>query len=248
MKTLLFSAKALAILTTVIIFSSCKKENICDCLKSTGDIMTEKRPVTDFTDISVNNNCQVIITQDTMNSITVEAGENLMSNIKTTIDGGQLTIANENVCNWVRSYARKIKVYVHVKNLTHVNHFGSESVYSTNAITSDLIDANVIYSGDLNFIINAQNSYSRTHAGAGDITFSGTTVNHFVYDIGQGFAYCQNLSAQNVIVINKGTGECYVNAQNNLHTELSGEGDIYYSGNPAVLTTINTGSGKLIHD
>lgn len=235
------------IIIVVSVFSSCKEDPFDDCLISTGTIVTETRPVTDFTAIDIYNNPQVIITQDTLNSITIQAGKHLMGNITTTIANGKLTIQNNNECNWLRSYDKPLNIYIHVKNLTHVNHYGSGKVYSTNTITNDTVDVNVINSGDLTFIINAQNSYSRTHAWAGDVTFSGTTVNHYVYDVGQGIAHCDNLSAQNVIVISKGTGNCYVNAQSNLHTEISGEGNVYYSGSPPVITTINPGPGQLIH-
>ena len=77
---------------------------MCDCLKSTGDIIKEQRFVKDFTTLVVHDNIFVTLTQDTENSLEVEAGENLLSLIKTDVDGGTLTITNDNSCNWVLSY------------------------------------------------------------------------------------------------------------------------------------------------
>src|SRR3954464_7455314 len=97
----LFNRYKIIFLALVFVISSCKKENMCDCLKSTGDIITQEREAGDFTDLSVYDNVNVILTQDSINSITIEAGKHLMSGIKTKVESGRLTIENTNTCNWV---------------------------------------------------------------------------------------------------------------------------------------------------
>src|SRR3972149_5567093 len=86
--------------------SACKKDKP-DCFKSTGDLVREQREVGDFSSMEVYNNVNVVISQDTLNQVIIEAGENLLEEITTEINGATLVIRNNNKCNWVRSYKKK---------------------------------------------------------------------------------------------------------------------------------------------
>src|SRR5204862_3278522 len=96
-KKILFSflMSALALLNY-----SCKKENLFDCFKSTGDVMTERRSISAFTDVEINNNVNVIFVQDSLTYVEANAGENLLPLIVTEIRNGKLYIENHNTCNW----------------------------------------------------------------------------------------------------------------------------------------------------
>jgi hypothetical protein len=43
-----------------------------------------------------------------------------------------------------------------------------------------------------------------------------------------------------------GVGDCYVTATDELNVIISGEGDVYYAGNPPVINSNITGNGNLI--
>ena len=83
----------------VFLFLSCHNENKCDCLKSTGDIITEARSISGFNKISVEDNINLFITEDSAFSLTVEAGSNLMNFIKTDVTDSCLYLQNKNKCN-----------------------------------------------------------------------------------------------------------------------------------------------------
>jgi hypothetical protein len=232
----------------LIFSSSCKKENMCDCLKSTGDIITEVRSVSDFTTIEVYKNVNVILTQDVVNSLSVEAGEHLMSNIKTEVNSGVLTISNDNVCNWVRSYEKKINVSVHVKNLGVIRHYGSETISSANEITTDGIDLNLWSSGIIDMKLNTAQSFTHQHVGAGDIKLSGYSRYSYTYNASGGFQYLQNMNSDTCIVDQRGPGDVKVNVNRKLSVSISGVGNVFYSGNPLQVESNISGSGKLIHE
>jgi hypothetical protein len=95
---------------TISLFSlSCNKENRCDCFKSTGDITSESRNISDFKKIILEDNINLYITPDTIYSLTIEAGAHLLKSIKTEVTDSCLILKNENKCNWVRNYKDKIK-------------------------------------------------------------------------------------------------------------------------------------------
>ena len=58
---------------------SCTKEHSCDCFKGTGDTTTEFRKLLPFNKISIENNINLYITEDTVFYMTVEAGSKLIS-------------------------------------------------------------------------------------------------------------------------------------------------------------------------
>ena len=232
----------------LILLSSCDKDHLLDCLKSSGSTASETREVTgEFNRIDVYNNPEVIITQDSINSITVEAGEHIISGITTEINNGTLTIRNENKCNWVRSYSKTIAVFVHVKKLDFIHHHGSSTISSTNRLENVTFDFNVWNSGDINLIVHADSIYSRQHLAVGDITLTGESTYLYIFNKSNAFTNEKNLAAQISYVVQKGTGDCHVNISQNMTVEIHDSGNIYYSGNPQVSSTI-TGSGKLIHE
>ncbi len=234
------------VLLLITFLTGCDKDHLGDCLKSTGSIVSETRPVSDFSRIDVYNNVEVIITQDTVNSITVEAGKHIMYGITTEINDGILTIRNENKCNWVRSYSKTIVVYVHEKDLNMIHHHGSATVSSANTLVGTTFDFNVWNSGDMRLSVSAGNIYSRQHSTVGDMTLSGNSTFVYIYNAGNAFTYEKDLIAQNSDIDQRGTGDIYVQASQSLAVSIHDSGNVYYSGNPQVTSSV-TGSGKLIH-
>ena len=67
---------------------SCEKLFVDDCFKSTGEITIERRESSDFENIILEDNINLILTQGNECAIMVEAGKNLLESIKTDISGG----------------------------------------------------------------------------------------------------------------------------------------------------------------
>src|SRR3954470_838525 len=108
-----------------MVLASCKKENLFDCFKSTGAIVTERRSIESFTETIIYDNVNVIIVQDSLTYLEVNAGENLLPLINTEIRGGKLIIENNNKCNWVRDFSVPVNVYMHVPHLRILDTYGS---------------------------------------------------------------------------------------------------------------------------
>ena len=178
--------------------------------------------------------------------VDIEAGDNLLPKIKTEQDGNQISISNKNTCNWVRSYSKTIAVYVHVKKLDIIQHHGSSTISSTNELQNSTFDLNVWNSGDINLAIHADSTFARQHTTVGDMTLTGHSGYCFYYSNGNGFTYDSNLQVNNATVIQRGTGDCYVNVSQSMSVEIHDSGNVYYTGNPQISSNV-TGAGKLIH-
>lgn len=216
-----------------------------DCLKSTGDIVTEHRSIEPFTELVVYDNPNVIFVQDSLTYIEVNAGEHLLPLIITEIRGGKLIIENHNKCNWVRDFSIPINVYIHLPAMRRVDTFGSGKIYSLNTLVNDTVEIDNWNTADVQLNIIANAAYSKQHAAFGDNQFSGNADFLFVYNTGQGFCDCTALAVNDAVVISKTTGQTYVNACTDLHAEISYSGNVYYRGAPAISSVI-TGTGKLI--
>ena len=236
----------LFLFSVIFLFSSCKKENLFDCLKSTGDISTETRSIASFSEVKVYDNVNVIFVQDTLTFIELRAGENLIPLVVTELRDGKLFIENHNTCNWVRDFSIPVEVYIHLPSLKIIHSFGSGNITSQNTIVTDVIELNNHNTGDIDMTIAATEIYCRQHACFGDNKINGSAQYIYIYNTGYGFCDCAALNANRATAISISTGLTYVNTCDELSAEIKSSGDIYYKGSPVIQSTI-TGSGRLIH-
>lgn len=225
-------------------FSSCKKDNACDCIKRTGNIEMTKRWVSNFDKIYVEDNLNIFITQDATFDVEVEAGKNVGWLIETEVSGGTLTIKNKNRCNWTRSYSKPLNVYIHMPVIKYITSDGTGTIKSTNTITTDNFDLQIKNSGNMELSVN--NTTVTSHIfGYGDVTLSGTTHEHDADIGGSSFLNCQNLNTAVTYVHTFTTGQCYVYATNLLICNIGLNGDVYCYGHPTTVQKTKTGDGQL---
>lgn len=241
--------KIMLMLAALLVMISCKKENRSDCFKSTGNIIKEERVAGDIKKIEINENINLIITQDTVNKIIVEAGEHLLPLIITEMDNDTLVIKNNNKCNWVRSFKKEINVYVTVKDLAQITTYGSGDITSTNTLTNDFFMLEMWSGGgSADLTINASESYFIIHTGSSDITVKGFSNFNYIWLHGNGWMWCDSLFTNYTVVSSLGTGDCYVNVSQALNISIHYIGNVYYSEYPnlSIIYRDTSGTGKLI--
>ena len=230
---------------------SCQKENSCDCFKSTGGNVREIRTVGNFNYIKVYDNINLYITQDTLNSVIVEAGNTLLKNISTDVVGNALIIHNNNKCNWVRSFKRKINVYVSFKLLTWIVCETSETITSTNTIIAPdtfRFDA-LISSPSVNLKLETKSSAFRFQPGSQDLTVTGKTIDNYIYTFGQSLVDFRNFTSENTLINIRGDMPVYFYSSKAIYGDFVGNGNVYYYGNPAIVDIKHTsGKGKFIKE
>lgn len=92
-----------ALLTSLFLFS-------CQYTTDVGKIIKEERTVESFNEVKVSTGIEVILTQSSNRSVTVEAGEKVIKNIETKVVGNTLRIGIKKSTKF-RSF-KKIIVYV----------------------------------------------------------------------------------------------------------------------------------------
>ena len=233
------------IILLLFLLYSCKRENMGDCFKSTGEIITEVRMVAKFDKLYVEDNVNVFITIDSIREVRIEAGKNLIPLITTEVVNNQLTIKNNNRCNWVRSYKHKVNAYITVNDIKHIHNNGYGKIVSTDTIETDIIRISVENQGDVELILKADYTYCDMHS-SGDIILKGWTGVNEISTYGSNWVRCSGLRTGYTYLWSHTTGDCYVNVTKELGAYIYSIGNVYYSGNPpSVITEIN-GSGQVI--
>jgi hypothetical protein len=228
---------------SAFLITGCKKENMCDCIKRTGDIISETRSLSGFDRVVLVDNVNVFIAQDTVFEVRVEAGENIVPLIKTIVEDGTLTIRNDNRCNWTRSYKKPMNVYVKMPELKYITNMGTAKITGLNTITKPL-ELETKNSGDIEFHVN--NSRVITHMfGYGDIILHGTSAQHDCSIGGDGFLYAADLHTGYTWLETFTSGLCYIYANDLLIVNIKKKGDVYCYGHPVTVDQTISGEGHL---
>lgn len=239
--------RAFLILFVIALFAGCKKENLCDCFKSTGEMVTEERTTDPFNSIQLSENVNLYLTQDTFFSIKAEAGKNLLPLIKTRVEDNTVFISNDNKCNWVRSYKPKVNVYITMPSLIHINYIGCGDISMQNTFTGDSIYFETKNgSGLVNLDLDVRKCYLIIHTGPLDVYTKGKADELQMYYIGAGMIHCEEMPVNYAYVTNRSTGNCYINVRDLLIYHLTWSGNVYYKGNPPQIQGERTGDGELI--
>ena len=226
---------------------SCSKDNLFDCFKGAGKTIKEQRDIYYFNSIHLRNNLNLILIQDSINKVIVEAGKNIQDGIKTEVENNMLVISNENKCNWVRSYDNPMNVYVHFKKLDSLYYSSSGDVNCSNIWKNDSIKLIVFEGGgSINLSIHTFKSQFHVRYGTVDLNVTGESQVNFISASGYGPVNCSSLRNVFTYIHNASTNNCFVYTTLYLDANISSVGNIYYRGNPQTVNEYISGSGRVI--
>ena len=231
-------------LLVMALFNSCRKENRCDCIKRTGEIITDIRHISGFDEVFVENNLDVYIRQDSVSEVKVEAGEHIAPLIETEVENGVLYIRNKNRCNWTRSYKKPLNVYVSMPEVRYITSDGTGNIKGTNVFTTPVIDVQIKNSGNIEISVNNTRLLTHIH-GAGNMTLHGATNEHDCSIGGTAFMYAADMQTSYTYYDAFTLGESYINATSLLICKVRDQGDVYCYGKPSTVQKDRNGSGDL---
>ena len=227
----------------IIIFltTSCEKNTVGDCFKSTGAIEIEERSVSGFHTVLMKNNVSLFLVHSDIKKLKVEAGSNLIDNIITEVNDSILTISNLNSCNWVRDYSKPVNVYLDMSQVDTIQYRSSADLICNDTIRKELFQVDVYEgSGTISLNVNINNCIINLHAGTADVILNGITVNSYFYQNGYGRIDGGNCRSMSVYARNWGSNNLYLFAEKYLSVEIRNIGNIYYHGNPEISTTLSS--------
>lgn len=235
MKTL----KLIPIVALLFLVSSCHFD--LGQVKGNGNVVTEERTVTeDFNQVRGSAGIDVYLTEGTENKIVVEADENLLEIIETTISNGKLKITAEK--NIGRSKSKK--VHVTYTNLNSIEASSGADIVANNVIKSETLHLNSSSGADLEVEVFAKEVFTETSSGA-DLEVSGkANILHAKASSGSGL----NAKKLEVLACNARASSgatIVVNAKESMDAKASSGGDIRYYGNPSAVKEKDSSSGSI---
>jgi hypothetical protein len=205
-------------------FSSCtKNESIVgnDQIVGSGNIVSQVRAVGSFTGIQVTNLANVYVTQNPTESLRIEADDNIITRVGTSVVNGVLVVGlSEGSYNHVT-----VRVYASMAAVKRLESNGAAAMVSTNALQTDSITCRIV--------------------GAGNITLTGSATYEFAEIVGAGSINNFNLVVQSCNAIISGAGNIEVNVTQRLDATINGAGAITYAGNPGVIHPVVVGVGSV---
>jgi hypothetical protein len=227
---------------------SCNKSSP-DCFKKAGKDSKLERTLSPFKIVQLETNIEITLVKGADYKVEIFGGENLLEKVKTSVESGTLIIDNGNSCNFVRGYDDPIKVTVTAPKYDNV---------ITNSVGSIITNAD--FQQDTMFFrseggdikINGTYTELKTSShGNGNVYFSGTTTNMYVYMNGTNYLFASEGVVTNYLFVsNISLGNAHVNLANNgtLEYHISKTGNIYYKGDPAVIKGKSDGKGTILKE
>ena len=207
-----------------------------------GKVISENRPVSGFTSVLVSGSGQADITIGDKESLVIEAEDNILPLIETSVQNGKLTIGMKP--NTSITTMRGIRYTITVKSLTGVETSGSADVTVTNTASAESFTASTSGSGAIK-LNDVQAATLNIHtSGSGNIAAAGKAGTASVTTSGSGNVSGANLQCASANATTSGSGNITLWVTGSLTARTSGSGNVNYYGQPTV-TRSESGSGRV---
>jgi len=230
-----------ALLLSALMLSACGFRT----LNGSGRIVTESRPVSDVNAITLAGSGELVITQGDTESLTVEADDNLLPYILSSVQAGRLTLGYDRD-DWTTFYrsSRPIRFLVTIKDLASLELSGSGSV-DVPFLKAERLDLTLSGSGDIAIGHLVATELNYTHSGSGTATLAGRVTRQEATLSGSGQYQAGDLESDTARFRLSGSGSATVWAHDTLDVGIEGSGSVSYYGHPAV-TSKSSGSGSIL--
>ena len=220
MKKITFSGVAAAVAMTGLVWCAVAIDSVTR-VRGSGVVKTESRDVNGFSEIALSAIGEVHVERSDKDSLTVEAEDNVLPLLETTVKDGKLTLSPKN--NSSISPTKPIVYRITARQLDAVSISGSGSMNATN--------------------VHAK-TFSIAVSGSGKVNASGKADSLKIGISGSAAADTSNLPVASARISVSGSGKVVVNAKETLDVSVVGSGSIDYLGNPKIQKRI-TGAGRV---
>lgn len=241
--------KALINLVLVVVMAGCSKDHLFDCLKGSGKEITVERSVAPFNYIKMFDKVDLVYFRGYKPYVRIVGGSNLINGISTEVQDSILTLRNENTCNWVRDFNKRIRVEIFTDSITRIDNEGSGNITFHDTLRCyDFRYDNISATGHLDLLMDIEHFYCNIHTGTVSIVAAGKARFNIFYYHGYGSMNLRGLATETTYISNKGSNDIFTSVENELFARVESQGNIYYLGNPHTIETVILGSGKVIKE
>lgn len=192
-----------------------------DQVIGSGRLISQDRTVGAFTGIRVTGIANVVVREDPVQALRIEADDNILDRVSTTVEGGLLTVG------LLRgSYSNiTVNVYASMATVRRLEVTGSANFSTATPLHTDSLTCRI--------------------TGAGNITIQGSASAGVFEITGAGAVHAFDLALERGWSIISGTGAIEINVSRQLTASITGVGSITYAGNPSTVNQTVTGVGSV---
>jgi len=210
-------------------------------IEGSGVMAQEERVPGEFSGVVLSGIGNLFIEQGDQNAILIEAEDNIIPKITTTIKGDNLVIGVERGMNVIPT--EEINYYVTIQEIDEIKVLGAGNVESE-AIETDSLNIDLTGLGKVIIDSLTTQSLDITISGAGDVNIAGVTQEQSINISGAGNYHADDLESDQADVIVSGLGGATLWVNDQLNVIISGGGNIDYYGDPQISRTVS-GLGKV---
>lgn len=212
-------------------------------VRGSGNVITETRNVSGFDKLSLSGLGDVSISQGQTESLTIEAEDNIIPEIKTEVRDGTLHIGFKRDKPDTVIPTKAIRFNLAVKNLVEVRTSGAGNMQMPD-LKTDRLAIHLSGAGSCKVERLEAGSVSTNITGAGNVELAGKVTQQDVRLSGLGSYRAGDLASQSASISVSGAGSTTVWVTGSLNVTISGAGSVNYYGSPTVSKTI-TGVGAV---
>ena len=230
-----------------MISGSCNKENAPDCFQKSGDRITISRTFDQsISKIFLDDYVHVELMPSEENYCEIEGPKNLLPEIITELNSGELNIRNENTCGFVRNLNPNFIVRVFANpNEIEIVGTGDLAFLDTLHVDDFKLDC-YDCSGNLNLLLHTDKTEAFVHEGVASLTIKGTTFRSDLFNQGINVLDASEFDSRFQGLISNSINTIYGRSSEYLYVSLNESGDVVYYGSPNTIDIEGDGSGELL--
>lgn len=238
---ILLTALGILFLAIIAVFVTLRIELSREAHRGSGHIVTEERTLAEFTEIEARGNLFIYLQQSDNHKVMIEADDNLIDFIETSVRRGRLQIR---LTEPVRSQS-SINLYVQFQDLYHIQGNAGSHFISTDDLHGEVLTKELgsgarsvlsLYYDELNVTLKT-GSFSNLSGSTNNFSVEGSTG--AIIDASQ-------LNALACEATSKSGAEVTVFVSESLTANASSGGLINYYGNPTHKSWKTSGGGEII--
>lgn len=232
-------------ISALFLLISCRHD-LLDCVNSAGPIRTEERSLPAFSRLFVSSDIDVEWHYTSgQPRVEITCGRNLLRKVKTDLVGKDtLSIANENTCNWMRSYSNPMKAVLYSGQPDWIRLEGyGEFVCRDTLRFSPLVIQH--YGAGKAIILAATDEIYLDFLSPNDLILNGRARKGHYFIQRYGKVRSENMELEYLDLGMLGENEAYVHVNSGITGRHESNRNVYLKGKPGIDVRF-TGQGRIL--
>ena len=213
---------------------------IAQSVTGNGNVVEKERNLSGFDKIESKYGVDVHIQLGSSNKVVVKTDENLQEHIKTEVEGSVLKISSKGNIRKAKAF----DVYVTLTDLKEISAHSGSDVYAESTLKLDKLNIEAHSGSDIHMELEVGTLTCLLNGGS-DAFLKGSAGTMDIEANGGSDISAKSLKAGDCKLDVSGGSDARVYVTGKIEMKASGGSDIYYSGNPEVLSSRASGSSDI---